>query len=148
MSVAKVKKLLKQVRHWAETNNQGLDDLCGMCAIASQELFLTFKRSGIKSEIVLVDSGGSGHCYVLVSIGERQYIADVTATQFCKPAIVLKKVVDTKITEWFWSTITHARTWPHTTYVEQVKVKRFKSVGAHARELRRAGWPEDQQRLF
>jgi len=73
------------VRRWARrrrarVNGGGFGkDLCGMCAIASAELFSRLEKHRVKDLCILVhDTGEYGHCYV----GADRYIVDVTAAQF------------------------------------------------------------------
>jgi len=76
----KVYQIAERTRKWAEQINKQLEymydnDLCGMCAIASAELFLRLQRQGIDAVIV----ANNRHCFVLV---DGYAIVDITATQF------------------------------------------------------------------
>jgi hypothetical protein len=71
------------VRLWAEERAVGTymeEDLCGMCAIASAELFRRLAKLGYKAELCAwVDEFEcSSHCFIVVD----DHVLDVTATQF------------------------------------------------------------------
>ena len=77
-----VAAIATDVRYWAEDKAPfgKQDDLNGMCAIASAELYRRLKTAGIASEIHMWvwDLDESAHVYVIVD----DYVVDVTATQF------------------------------------------------------------------
>jgi anti-sigma regulatory factor (Ser/Thr protein kinase) len=77
----KIKDIAKATRIWAEdyahTHNMAAD-LCGMCAIASAELFTNLIFAGFKPEIRISNSFSGNHVYCVVD----DHVVDVTATQF------------------------------------------------------------------
>lgn len=74
----------KEVRDWAEdlANEEARDEsLCGLCAIASAELWKQLHKLGVKAEIHVWtsdDDGFTSHVFVVVD----DHVVDVTATQF------------------------------------------------------------------
>ncbi len=79
-------------------------NLCGLCAIASAELFKRLKQIGHRPRICFT----YGHCFIRVGA----YLVDVTATQFraCKDEkIVIHRYADIKSKIdgefWFWDTL-------------------------------------------
>lgn len=80
-TLARVIKIARNVRQWAEENRSDDFDrsLCGMCAIAAAELFRRLTNCGIQSKIAMWEEGWEAHCYVIV---DNQLIVDVTASQF------------------------------------------------------------------
>lgn len=78
-----------QTRNWAEKHGRSFPyNLCGMCAIASGELFLRLQRRGFSP--VLVINKDFNHCFVECS-GLK---IDVTATQFNKGKVVIAKNIN------------------------------------------------------
>jgi len=76
---------MKGVRLWAEElvkqyNDSGFwyDDLCGMCAITSAELWKRLKNAGIEAEICMRIGMYGSHVFV----ESGKYVLDVTAQQF------------------------------------------------------------------
>lgn len=67
------------VRYWTESKSDK-ENLCGMCAIATAELWVRLKNIGIKSEIHLWEGNYGSHVFLVVD----DHIVDVTATQFPK----------------------------------------------------------------
>lgn len=61
------------------------DDLAGLCIVASIILFQELKRLGRNPYIVK----GNGHYYINCD----GFLVDVTASQFCMPRVVVKKLV-------------------------------------------------------
>lgn len=81
-------------------------NLCGLCAIASAELFKKLKKSGHSPRICFT----YGHCFIRVGA----YLVDVTATQFrvChNKKIVIHRYRDIKSKIdgefWFWDTLAY-----------------------------------------
>lgn len=67
-------------------------DLCGLCAIASAELYRKLKVAGITSEIHMwAEENGDSHVFIVVD----DHVIDVTATQFREfsnePVVVMHK---------------------------------------------------------
>lgn len=122
---AKIRKVAIEVRAWAERqqelNLDFSDDLCGMCAIASAELFLALRRAGISSRIALA----WGHCFVI----SHGYIVDVTATQFRggKRIEIQKMAKNENDRPWYWRHFTT-----------------FRSVKKLTRHQITQGWPDYQ----
>lgn len=75
-----VKAIAYEVREWAEGKVEPSSDLCGMCAIASAELYRRLKKHGIESEIHLYDDSESCTAHVFLVVDD--HVVDVTATQF------------------------------------------------------------------
>jgi len=73
------------VREWAERMQAELghwaDDLGGMCAVASYELFLALRRRGFDAAF----AHNRGHAFVIVD----DHVIDITATQFDETEAVL-----------------------------------------------------------
>lgn len=90
--------IARQVRKWAEDQNWKSSDLMGMCGIAAAELWRQLKKNGIESTICVWDEDFSGHCFVVVD--ETETLVDVTATQFGKPKVVVKKYRQCKGSFW------------------------------------------------
>jgi len=85
-----LQKLGTLVHRWACRRRKRINggsfgkDLCGMCAIASAELFRRLEGLRISDLCILVhDTGKYGHCFV----GADRYAVDLTAAQFRKPGI-------------------------------------------------------------
>lgn len=77
----------RRARRWVRKKSMSLpyhrDDLGGMCGIAAVRLLKELYREGVRGRIV----EGDGHAFVMY----KDYILDVTATQFDGPRIVLRK---------------------------------------------------------
>ena len=71
-----IKRIAREIRQWAELRRPRRWDpnLGGMCAIAARELFRRLKIAGFKPVIVYTKD----HAFIRI----RNYIVDVTATQF------------------------------------------------------------------
>ena len=131
MEVARqLRNIAWQVRRWAENEYTGSDgcgwydnDLCGLCAVASGEIWKRLKAVGADPLIVYCDMDWSGHCYVLV----EGYVIDVTATQFFRkmPRVVVRKHTRAK-QEW-WD-------------ISQT----FKNIRSFRDWQKRSHWPENQ----
>lgn len=92
------------VRHWAVVKAQQAkmdSDLCGMCAIASAELFRSLANLGYKPEIHVWENNWNAHCFVVV----EDHVCDVTATQFGLHDVILEHVKETA--EWEFYTSIH-----------------------------------------
>lgn len=99
----KIKAIALQVRLWAEkyaAENYFDSDLCGLCAIASSKLQKALRKENILSEIHVAVDADDFSCHVFVVI--KNYIVDITATQFKKGKIVLRQRKEKM--EWFWTT--------------------------------------------
>ena len=76
----KLKKILKDTRKWAEQLAEEFpldyhENLTGLCAIVSKELFTRLIANGYKCEIAYNDR----HCFVLHN---KNRVIDLTASQF------------------------------------------------------------------
>jgi hypothetical protein len=101
----KIQKIAEDVHHWAicHSVDWGFNaDLCGMCCIASFRLYKRLLKEGIDAHVYIAHNYNKmgmimeSHAFVMVD----DYIVDVTATQFNKKPIVIKKM--TKHENWFW----------------------------------------------
>jgi len=76
------------VREWAERMQAELghwaDDLGGMCAVASYELFLALRRRGVDAAF----AHNPGHAFVIVA----DRVVDITATQFDEEAVLIRRL--------------------------------------------------------
>lgn len=75
-------------------------ELAGMCAIASYCLYVDLKKAGFNPEFVAQRWGDTGfhyHCYLVID----GYIADITATQFGKNSVCVRRDVNWKHND-FW----------------------------------------------
>ena len=132
MNIQRVRQIATNVRRWAERKNDRLDmfysDLCGMCAIASAELFCRLKNEGFKPVLV----HAFGHVYVEL----EGYIVDVTCTQFSirYPKVMVRKRerLPRDETNWrdreFWDNV----------------LSRHRSIDSLRRKQESLGWPEEQ----
>ena len=72
------------VRYWAEQFSEDNDmdeDLCGMCAIASAQLFFRLQSEGFTPQIrIWYRDGATGEAHVFLMV--EDYVLDVTATQY------------------------------------------------------------------
>ncbi len=109
-----IRRIAEHTRYWAQCNrtfihvcdddNDGFvndkfeEDLCGMCAIASAELFRRLKDMGYSPKIALYDGDDHCHCFVLVN-GQ---IVDVTATQFGKNPVEIVNTNEKNLPD-FWN---------------------------------------------
>jgi len=85
----KLATILRETRAWAEEVQAQFpfdygDDLCGLCAVASKELFTRLKANGFKDVLIACNDC---HCFVIY----KGRVLDVTATQFRKPAIYISR---------------------------------------------------------
>lgn len=72
-----IEVIAQEVRYWAESRSDK-DNLCGMCAIATAELWTRLRNENIKSEIHLWENRDGSHVFLVVD----DMIVDITATQF------------------------------------------------------------------
>lgn len=93
------------VRHWAEAvacEARLRDDLTGLCAIASAELFDQLETIGLRPELHLwtcVQDGISSHVFVVLD----DVVVDITATQFSKMRAPKVYIAHKRIAErWEW----------------------------------------------
>ena len=98
----KIRCIAKDVREWAENyafENDFPDDLCGVCAIASGELWRRLADARIKSQIYR--DYEHSHCFIVCD----NHIVDVTASQFGQENIVIKHVNDRtdKEINYYWN---------------------------------------------
>lgn len=82
----RLKDILNDTREWAEEiaeeyEEDYTNDLCGLCAIVSKELFIQLSYHGYKCKIAY----NAKHCFVLC----KNRVFDLTATQFGKPRIYI-----------------------------------------------------------
>lgn len=90
-----IREIAKDVRTWCEKvalKHNFDNDLGGFCGVASGALFLKLKESGFSAQIIESDC----HAFVI----HNNYLIDVTATQFRKRKICIRKVSGVK--ENFW----------------------------------------------
>jgi hypothetical protein len=76
----------RRARRWAEKNWQlyhCTEDMCGLCGVAAVQLWQELKKDGIRATIACHDY----HAFVLY----KEYIIDVTATQFNLPKVLIRK---------------------------------------------------------
>jgi hypothetical protein len=114
------------VRHWTVAKAQQMkmdEDLCGMCAIASAELFKHLVHLGYKPEIHVWEGGWTAHCFVIV----EDHVCDVTATQFGLHDVILEHVKE-------------AEQWRH--YASQ---HQFDSVESFVAWQKKVKWARHQQ---
>lgn len=80
----RILEIAENVRYWAESfaeDNDFDSDLCGMCAIASGQLFFKLKRAGFDPVLrIWYENGKKGEAHVYLMV--EDYVLDVTATQF------------------------------------------------------------------
>lgn len=87
-------EIARSVREWTEreVEYEGWSDpheLWGMCAIASGRISRELTKMSIKHKLVLVDTGYGAHVHVVATLDGKEYIIDVTATQFKVPLKVI-----------------------------------------------------------
>ena len=118
------------VRRWAEKYaklHDHFDDLCGMCAIASGELWRRLRLIGGKPVFCYVDDGeGDAHVFIECD----GYLIDVTATQFEENRVVVRR----KKSAWA------QRDWWKATW-------RCRSITAFKAQQIKDQWPTDQRVL-
>lgn len=89
----RIKVVADEVRYWAETEapryGHNEETLCGMCAIASAELWKKLKMTGIHGALHVAESDWGSHVFYVID----DHIVDVTATQLPgfrnKPIVIL-----------------------------------------------------------
>ena len=91
MNKEKLRDIARDVREWGESvvseDSDYCNDLCGLCARASYELYKKLRKKKIPAVFVI----GYGHCWVEVA----GLLIDVTATQFWgmkKRKVLIEKV--------------------------------------------------------
>jgi hypothetical protein len=92
-----IKEAAKESRAWAEglVAQYGYpSDLCGLCALASKDLWRRLKARGIPARIAYCP----GH--VFVRIPHLNILVDVTATQFGKKKIEIRKWPESRHYHW------------------------------------------------
>lgn len=121
-----------EVRLWAEGYARfgDQDDLNGLCAITSAELYRRLEKAGIVSEIHMWtwDLDESAHVYCVVD----DHVVDVTATQF-------KQFRDTKVV------IMHCKEAEAYDFYQTKEV--FETVEQLRKQQKKALWPSDQVAL-
>ena len=102
-----IESLARIARGWVEENlDPHFPDLCGTCAWASAFILKKFEKHGIEAKALVSKFDGGNHVFVVT----RQYLIDVTATQFdvytddlfYDPVIIAKK---NKPKPFFWKNI-------------------------------------------
>jgi hypothetical protein len=129
MTSYEIRLIATRVRRWAEKyaeENNHYNDLCGMCAIASGELWRELRREGGNPILCLKDDGPGAHVFVECS----GYLVDITATQFEENRVVVRRK------ELAWK----QRDWWQPTW----KCKFITEFRAHQRK---DGWPKEQRVL-
>ena len=122
----KILTIATETRSWAEKHVYCFsDDLEGLCAIASVELFRRLKQQKIEAKIHLASHDEFLHCYVTVN----DYVVDLTATQFGHSDKVVVKPHNSHMTifNWYWR--------PIKTFDCEKKLIRYQ---------RKIGWSYDQ----
>lgn len=107
------------------------ENLEEMCAIASGELFKTLRAAGF--EVLLCemsDEGVYGHCFVMVSLEDIDYIVDVTASQFGWADIIVINSQNQAAKQHFWEID-----------------KTFKDLESFRQHQLATGWGSDQVAL-
>lgn len=102
--ISKVYSIAQKARDWAEDyakKNSFTEDLCGLCAIASGELWRRLHDQRIYSAI----AGSEYHFFnLLLNEKENWIILDITATQFGDRSIVMKNYDEVNNNkEFYWS---------------------------------------------
>jgi hypothetical protein len=99
--ISKVYSIAQKARNWAEDyakTNSISSDLCGLCAIASGELWRRLYDQRIYSAI----AGSEYHFFnILLNEKDTWTILDITATQFGDRPIVMLNADDTD--KFYWS---------------------------------------------
>src|SRR6266850_2310085 len=106
-----VNRIAQAVRRWAERNRLQLGcsypDLCGLCAIASAELYRRLKRydSSLKVELAYAEDMLCGHFGHVFVIFNGDTIIDLTATQFegDYASVEVRKL--RSCNSWYWTPI-------------------------------------------
>lgn len=99
-SKAELEVLAVIVRRWAERRAWD-DELCGMCARASAQLWRRLRRAGIKAMLGYAERHRNrSPCHVFVLCDGL--VVDVTATQFGRDQIVIRRAGAAKQEAWFW----------------------------------------------
>ena len=115
----KIKSLAEQAREWSEytARKHGFHyDLNGFCGIAAANLFLLLKREGYFVKLAVSEE----HAFVVW----KEYIIDVTASQFSHPNICIKKIKEVdEVHESYWTIdqtyntfvefVEEQKQWPH-----------------------------------
>ena len=92
--IAKVRKIARHFRKWAEANCKelgfGFSDCSGMCGHASYEIFDALRLEGFSVQFCCNDN----HCFVRwYDENDVDYLVDVTATQFLStlPKVIVRR---------------------------------------------------------
>lgn len=122
---AQIIKIAKNVRKWAERKarrDRFRDSLCGLCAIASAQLFKELVNHGFSPKIHQSNGGWGSHVFVTVN----GFLVDVTATQFeIDDEVVVKRY--RRSAKWFWN-----------------KDITFANVESLAKHQKDTGWTREQ----
>lgn len=104
----RVSQIANNVRNWTEKNREKLEcphyDLCGLCAVASAELFRRLKKYDPSMNVVLAlaEDLSFGHVYVIY---DDRIIIDVTATQFADEYLRVEIRKVSMFNPWYWKHI-------------------------------------------
>lgn len=93
-----IKAIARQSRAYAEGLVQEYgypSDLCGLCAIASRDLWRRLHSRGFVAKI----AHHPHHCFVIIP--DLDILVDVTATQFGKKPVEIRK--QERVWHWFWN---------------------------------------------
>lgn len=91
-------KQARKVREWAIQHEKAFNNLSGWCAICSFKIFEVLKSQKLDPEFCIVNKDYGSHCFVIC----KDYLIDVTATQFgVKQEVFIKKLNQVK-KRWFW----------------------------------------------
>lgn len=140
LTLSEIRDLAVMVRRWADLSAEQYDcydeTLCGMCAIASAELFRLLVRRGVPAKLQIVHNNGLGHVCVIVN----DYFIDVTATQFDDSFDEVMMVeVNKENLPWWWGG-TNSRK-------QKVQRRRFTNVADLRNFMKQEGWPRTQMPL-
>ena len=75
------------------------DELEGFCGIASARLLKHLQAAGLDAKVIEAPPGSYSHFFIEV----EGYLVDITASQFGKPRIVIRRLSSVNPDEdWFW----------------------------------------------